>query len=189
MSNCEPSKKIDRNEVRQLVGENNFDDNIFTELAALNDGTYITGKQMVAKINDMKIVPSSGEFSNSGITLQGMREFVARCGGVIEFAGLTTTDVCNYFLLPLTSARRESYCKLLSAEGSENVGSATVFISHAWKFLFLDVLCTLENHFYDTPNVLLYFDLFSNNQHEAVSFDLRGGAQPSCQLLIILGML
>ena len=47
------------------------------------------------------------------------------------------------------------------------VDRVTVFISHAWKYEFLHVLDALEDHFEDEPDTIIWFDLFSNNQHKA----------------------
>ncbi len=48
-----------------------------------------------------------------------------------------------------------------------NVGKPQAFISHAWKYLFLDTLDALENHFKDNLDVFIWFDLFAINQHKA----------------------
>ncbi len=81
---------------------------------------------------------------------------------------MTTADVCDRFLKPLTIATQSSYCEYLQSNGSELVGKANVFISHAWKYYFLDVVRSLEHHFKDeAENVFIWFDLFSNNQHKA----------------------
>ena len=47
------------------------------------------------------------------------------------------------------------------------VDRVTVFISHAWKYEFLHVLSALKDHFKDEPDTIIWFDLFSNNQHKA----------------------
>jgi hypothetical protein len=52
------------------------------------------------------------------------------------------------------------------------VKEATVFVSHAWQFLFLDVVDALQYHFEGgSEGVYLWFDLFSNDQHSATSLD------------------
>ena len=80
----------------------------------------------------------------------------------------TTTDVCNNFLKPsCTEAKAQSYVEYLTEMSSPNVGRATVFISHAWKYNFLDVVDALQHHFSSEPDVYIWFDLFSNNQHKA----------------------
>jgi hypothetical protein len=53
------------------------------------------------------------------------------------------------------------------------VNAATVFISHAWKYTFLDVIDALVNHFQSTPDIIIWFDLFSNNQHKAIDLDFH----------------
>ena len=83
---------------------------------------------------------------------------------------LTTTDVCNKFLKPITSEKQQSYCEYLQEQNSPDVGEATVFISHAWKYTFVEVVDALEHHFSKEPDIFIWFDLFSNNQHKAISF-------------------
>jgi tetratricopeptide (TPR) repeat protein len=80
---------------------------------------------------------------------------------------MTTTEVCEQCLLAATACESSSYCDMLKRRGSDGVGVATVFISHAWKYSFADVVNALEYHFRDTPDIYIWFDLFSNNQHAA----------------------
>ena len=80
---------------------------------------------------------------------------------------LTTTDVCNMFLKEITEEKGQSYVEYLTERNSSDVGIATVFISHAWKYNFLDVVDALQYHFSSEPDVYIWFDLFSNNQHKA----------------------
>ena len=79
---------------------------------------------------------------------------------------MTTTNVNDFFQKPKTEAKKISYCDLLMEQGSSGVGEATVFISHAWKYDFIDVLKLLRYYFRDEPETKIFFDLFSNNQHE-----------------------
>ncbi len=119
-----------------------------------------------------------------GITLRAMKAFIEQNGGVERFQGLTTTQVCNDILKVITLERQCSYCDLLlqlveeekqknEKEGKEvdekqlDVGKANVFICHVGAFIFLDVVSTLETHFKETPDIIIFFDLFSNNQHFA----------------------
>lgn len=67
--------------------------------------------------------------------------------------------------------KKETYCEYLLRMGhNENVGEANVFISHAWRYQFLEVMDAIlyhfSNHSYDVE-VYVWFDLFSNNQHVA----------------------
>ena len=82
---------------------------------------------------------------------------------------MTTTDVCDKFLKPITSEKKQSYCEYLQERNSPDVGEASVFISHAWKYTFVEVVDALEHHFSNEPDIFIWFDLFSNNQHKASS--------------------
>ena len=110
-----------------------------------------------------KVIP----FPKEGVKLCTFLEFIELNGGKSAFQDLTTTDVCNNFLKPNTETAKSSYCELLRNNNSENVGKATVFVSHAWRYKFLDVVEALQNHFKDSPDQFIWFDLFSNNQHLA----------------------
>ena len=48
---------------------------------------------------------------------------------------------------------------------------ATAFISHAWKYQFLDLENALSYHFRENPDTIIWLDLFTNNQHKAVDLD------------------
>jgi hypothetical protein len=119
-------------------------------------------------------------FSKLGINLSYLlNEFVENCGGSEALKGLTTTEVCNSFVKPATEKCLSSYCDMLldkqkqksdhdnANNSKEAVDRATVFISHAWKYEFLHVLDALKDHFKDEPDTIIWFDLFSNNQHKA----------------------
>ena len=109
-------------------------------------------------------------FPKHGVLFPAFVEFIERCGGREAIAGLTTTDICERFVKPFTVASASSYCDLLKANGNANVrDKAEVFISHAWKYTFLDVVASVEAHFKSNPNIVIWFDLFSNNQHKAGS--------------------
>merc|ERR1711991_317115 len=86
---------------------------------------------------------------------------------------LTTTDVCNMFLKELTAAKAQSYVEYLTERNSPDVGMATAFIFHAWKYNFLDVVDALQYHFSSEPDVYIWFDLFSNNQHKTSSLPFK----------------
>ena len=120
-------------------------------------------------------------FSKQGISLSYLlNDFVEECGGNEVLKGLSTTEVCNTFVKPATKEFQSSYCDMLleqqkqktehDVNDNDNVAAvdrATVFISHAWKYEFLHVLDALKDHFKDEPDTIIWFDLFSNNQHKA----------------------
>ena len=72
-----------------------------------------------------------------------------------------------------------SYCQLLrqrqtatpSPSSPAEVGVANVFISHAWKYNFYEFLVALEAKFKGQPNVFLWIDIFSHNQHDELTSD------------------
>jgi len=134
---------------------------------------WITHKNTCHDLN--KPLPSSTlPFPKDGIMLSTMDVFYNECGGKDKLEGLTTTEVNDKFLKPITLSSRLSYCEYLKQSSySSIVGVAEVFISHAWKYKFLDVMNAIEYHFRDTPEIIIWFDLFSNNQHQAVDLDFN----------------
>jgi len=123
-------------------------------------------------------------FPKLGVRLCYLNDFISQCGGREVLEGLTTTEVCERFVKPLTEKTQSSYCDLLHHINHPSVGEAKVFISHAWKFQFLDVVDSLVNHFKDNNDnsdniieinkeIIIWFDLFSNNQHKAVDLDFN----------------
>jgi len=88
------------------------------------------------------------------------------------FNEMTTTDVCAILLKPIVVADKSSYVDYLVKHKDPSVVSrAQVFISHAWKYTFTDVVNALCNHFESKPDIFIWFDMFSNNQIEAPNLD------------------
>ena len=112
-------------------------------------------------------------FPKEGIKLSSLEEFIKLCGGRSVLKDLCTTDVNDLHMKPLTSRMKSSYCDYLKTTNPNSVGEAQVFISHAWKYLFLNVVDTLLHHFKHNPDVIIWFDLFSNNQHMATTLDFE----------------
>ena len=81
----------------------------------------------------------------------------------------TTTDICNLVVKPATLARKCSFIDLIATDqddqGKPHVGQATVFVSHAWKYKFVDNVDVMEQHAKKQPAAYFWFDLFVNNQH------------------------
>jgi tetratricopeptide (TPR) repeat protein len=107
-------------------------------------------------------------FPKLGVKLSVFDDFIQQCGGVEALRGKTTTQVCDHVKLK-TLAIKDSYCNMLAAENYATVAKATVFISHAWGSVFLEVVDALRNHFCDEPDVVVWFDLFSNSQHDTMT--------------------
>lgn len=127
-------------------------------------------------------------FPRLGVSLAFFEDFIESfCGGAENLRGKTTTDVCNLFVRPFTEYSQLSLCDQLLREEHLGVGTATVFISHAWNYQFLEVVDALKHHFghnrgrdqltstTDT-DIFLWFDLFSHNQHlhNFVELDFNG---------------
>ena len=117
-------------------------------------------------------------FPKNGVKLSYLlNHFVEECGGREALEGLTTTEVCEKFVKPFTKDYQLSYCDMILEKAKENdeldgvVQTATVFISHAWKYEFLHVLSALEDHFKDEPDKIVWFDIVSNNQHKATELE------------------
>jgi tetratricopeptide (TPR) repeat protein len=125
-------------------------------------------------------------FPLNGITVLGMRRFIEEHGGEAALRGKTTQEVCDDALCPATLASKLSWCEQRKAEEERalvlpelaSVGPATVFVSHAWRYEFLNVVAALElwesrrlaaaaaaGTCPPSPPTSFWFDLFSNNQH------------------------
>ena len=106
-------------------------------------------------------------FPKLGVTLRGFEQFIANAGGEEALRGLTTTQICETYIKgpdKETFSKKLSYCEVLQLHNDDNVGVASVFVSHAWKYEFLDVYDALKTQFPGNPEVVVWFDLFSNNQ-------------------------
>ena len=106
-----------------------------------------------------------------GVKADFLLSFIEEYGGRQHFTSLSTTDVNEQIVQPATAEISASYCELLRCTGRGDLtADATVFISHAWKYTFLDVVDSIlafvekekENGAID---VVIWFDLFSNSQH------------------------
>ncbi|KAF0700902.1 Aste57867_8588 [Aphanomyces stellatus] len=115
-----------------------------------------------------------------GATLGFFKHFVHLHGGRDVFQGLTTKVVCDRFVRPFTATTHLSLVDHLglSAKGrDEYVKPASWFVSHAWSYVFLDVIDALDAFFADEgragDDIAVWFCMFNNNQHE-----IRGGVRP-----------
>ncbi|KAH9127516.1 hypothetical protein AeMF1_002202 [Aphanomyces euteiches] len=109
-----------------------------------------------------------------GLTLGYFKRFVEIHGGREVFAGLTTADVCTKFLLPYTTSTKLSLVEHVrqQPDGHLYAKPATWFVSHAWSYLYLDVVDALDDFFREEgmdDSVSLWFCTFCNNQHEIES--------------------
>ena len=88
---------------------------------------------------------------------------------------MTTTELCEQVIVPRTRDRQASYIDLPEfANVSDNsgrplLGRTTVFISHAWKYLFESTLDVMSAYESNNPGTYFCFDLFINNQNIAAT--------------------
>jgi tetratricopeptide (TPR) repeat protein len=129
--------------------------------------------QLSAGAGSLPHAPALAEdFPLEGVTARGLRAFVEGHGGRGGLRGLTTTDVCEQVVKPCTLCQQEAFCAQLQRQGSEEVGKATVFVSHAWRYQFLDVVDALVEWEEQraasgsSPPTYFWFDIFTNSQHK-----------------------
>ncbi|GFH57823.1 hypothetical protein CTEN210_14299 [Chaetoceros tenuissimus] len=115
-------------------------------------------------------------FTMNGIKLSYLlNQFVKDCGERRALRKRTTANVCKKYIKPKTKRYGLSYCDMILEKAKSDckldgvVGTATVFISHAWQENFLDVLEALGDQFKDEPNKIVWFDIFSYNQQDTVN--------------------
>lgn len=106
---------------------------------------------------------------NHGISLAGIRAAIDMFGGASILTDKTTSQVCTDHVLPATaSAPTLSFCEA-RALAAGHAGKASVFVSHAWAYPFLEVVAAIEawesSHGAPGSTVYYWFDLFSNCQH------------------------
>ncbi len=128
------------------------------------------GASIEGNTNECGLVTSSAlDFPKHGVRLSFYNHFVDLCGGRNNLEGLTTTEVCERYVKPATFTLQCSYCDMLRQNHSTATDIATVFISHAWAYKFLDVCDALLYHFKDQLDTVIWFDLFAVNQHTTSS--------------------
>lgn len=126
-----------------------------------------------------EIIPRPLTTSNANMMISGFPKYGVKPAYVIEFQKqlksiigsdekFTTNDACELYVKPMTRDEQCSMVDLLLKDHSPYVGEATIFVSHAWRSLWVDFTTILEAHFHDIPvesQPYLWIDLFSNNQH------------------------
>jgi len=120
-----------------------------------------------------KQVSMADNFPTLGISLKGIKTFIADHGGEETFTGLTVYMVSEKYAKPATKEFADSYCEVFKeVKGKSEINQATVFLSYFWDDDFLDVVAALEDWDKNqaTP-AMFWFSLFTNNQHRARTRD------------------
>ncbi|EQC30255.1 hypothetical protein SDRG_12105 [Saprolegnia diclina VS20] len=107
-----------------------------------------------------------------GVRLAYLRRFISDHGGEASFAGTTTADVCFEFVVPMTKPSGLSLVDHLANDSTTTayVAPANWYVSHAWQYLFLETVNSLECFFADQgvlADAVIWFCVFNNNQHVA----------------------
>jgi len=107
------------------------------------------------------------DVTTDGVTLKVFLELAEMILDKLPALGddKTTAHVCKHIIKPATRKHKITYYQHIKRLDPSNVGVATVYICHAWSYLFVDVVDALRNHFQDAPDTYIWFDLFCINQH------------------------
>jgi hypothetical protein len=111
-------------------------------------------------------------FPTLGVKVSFFNVFIEEFGGNAFFEGKTTTEINELVVKPLMALNGSiSFCEYMQthARFGPSVNVATVFISHAWKYHFLDVFSAIQSNF--DAETVVWFDLLSNNQTIAQDLD------------------
>lgn len=123
------------------------------------------------------IVDRLPPFPREGVSLSCIQSFRRAHAALID-AGETTTDICERAVKPMTERASTSLAAVLRRIGATDedgrpfIGVATVFISHAWRYRFCDLLDAVEAFIRSQPSpheTYVWLDLFANDQHNAPS--------------------
>ena len=132
-----------------------------------------------------------------GLHISGFRKFIEDHPSVVS-DGLTTSQINRQIVKPTTNGSSkpfiDTYTNLKSKSGKPLVGPATVFVSHAWKYQFVDiVLDVLLQHSQKEPDAYFWVDLFANDQNSVASKDFdwfsstfRNSIKSIGQVLLVL---
>ncbi|KAI8618074.1 hypothetical protein BC830DRAFT_1079451 [Chytriomyces sp. MP71] len=145
-------------------------DTIATKATAVNAKKYYgaEGKEYFSEAEAMNDV---NYFSIKGFSLSYFHELVEQWGGREALAGMTTSDICNDKIKPATASSGLSLSAQLYFEQPALVKDAQWFVSHAWSYLFLDVLEALdlfcESSELDPATTHFWFDCMTVSQHQS----------------------
>ncbi|KAJ3311527.1 Kinesin light chain 3 [Blyttiomyces sp. JEL0837] len=98
--------------------------------------------------------------------------FIEACGGRTAMESLTTAQVAETIIKPLTASTQLSLCDtLVTYNRTDAVQIADIFISHAWSYSFLDMIDAIHEYAIENnkkpSDLYVWLDLVSNPQHGA----------------------
>lgn len=102
-----------------------------------------------------------------GVKVSFLREFLTVCHTQqCDFSSFTTKAVYERIIQPFTASTGSSFCEILQRNGHSSLGQAKVFVSHVWKYKFVDLVEALLKHFAGKLDTIVWIDIFSMNQHK-----------------------
>ena len=108
-------------------------------------------------------------FPPLGIKVSFFQEFISTYpGGSDAFIGMTTQEVCDKVIKPLTISHKTSLCQMLyqySHPSISNIDHIKAYISHSWHSPFLDMVHAIERMYSNAMDTVIWIDIFSINQH------------------------
>ena len=129
-----------------------------------------------SKASEENLIHIHSEKQLMGVSMQFLIDFKIRR----EIGSRTSEKVCNDIIMPETLDGRASYIDLVIKENVNDfiddegsfIGPATVFVSHAWKYDFVEVIEAVQLWWVEhgsNPKVYFWIDLFCNNQHAIIN--------------------
>ena len=105
-----------------------------------------------------------------GVSIEFLHMFLQEHQHIYGFEyALTTRDVCERIIKPLTVNQQCAYFELYNRRRDNNgkplIGVANVYVSHAWSCKFIEPIDVMEEHAKENPNTYFWLDLFVVSQH------------------------
>ncbi|OQR85240.1 hypothetical protein ACHHYP_12051 [Achlya hypogyna] len=127
-----------------------------------------------------------------GVTLGFFRHLIDLCGGRTKLQGRTTAQVCFDYIVPLTASTQLSLVEHIAADPATAhfVRPANWYISHAWSYLFLETVDSLDVFFAQqqlSDEAVVWFCVFNNNQHRAAGFPFEYWSSTFKSQLSVIG--
>ena len=158
---------------RERNSPSQFEEVAATYFLALDETITKSSFKKALPLCDVRSISDHMSFPRDGIRLSSLHLFFSECGGRSELEGLTTSDVNDLYVKPLTVELNSSFCQFLKKRYTSSVGEAQVFISHAWDYNFLEMIDILQHHLRNNMDIIIWFDLFSINQHDDADRDAK----------------
>lgn len=132
-------------------------------------------------------LPIDVVFDGMGVSAAFVRDFMEEHAEALQ--GLTTEEVNNKVVKLLTKDAKCSLLQLLRSKPNirRTLGKAIVFVSHAWKYSFKDVVAVMLDYADRHAGTYFWFDLFCNNQHEAPDYPFEWWSTTFKQNIVGIG--